>query len=284
MNKKVIGLVVSGLLLSAQAQAGTLTFDQSTAGSTGSIVFDGLDLSTSVGTVTQTDTDASGDVTGSDSFVELGDTISVNWLLGTGIVPSTLGTDYEIWLDYSLNGEAEGLPGNFGGLDIGVDFATGMGTLYIDSVVDGIMDTSTSLGSLTYKNSQDIDCIVNGGVNNDGEFIVNTGGCNFNWDFVATAGFFDYDGEDLATVGQTAPVRINMDVTVEAFDGLFFSYAAQEQYLADNGMASDGADQQVFGIEHDANVSFSVPEPTTLASLGLGLLAMGFGARRKSKK
>ena len=79
LNKSLLALAVTGMF-SASAMAAPIEFDEGAAGGTGTIVIDGMDLSTSIGAVTQTD-DGDGTIQGNDSFVELGDTIAVNWLL-----------------------------------------------------------------------------------------------------------------------------------------------------------------------------------------------------------
>jgi hypothetical protein len=82
--------------------------------------------------------------------------------------------------------------------------------------------------------------------------------------FKPVAGYFSLNNIDLLThYNQGAGIWMDFAMTVEAITG----YNTQ-------GVA--------FGVTHDGNSFISVPEPTTVAILGLGLLGFAASSRRKS--
>lgn len=279
MKKTALTLALFGLL-AGNASATVLEFDETTvSGTGGTVVMNGLDFATEISSVTQTDTDGSTDITGGDAFVELGGTIAVNWELDGSIVGGTeLDATYEIWITYELSGVALGAPDPLGFSDllVGVDFDpfSSFGALYIDTNVDGVFDGAGDadvdvLGTFDMGRG---DCAVLADIAGDGTMVVNTGGCDVTFDFMATAGYFSHGANDLSTLD---PVMFNFDVTVEEFNGLYFSYLAQEAAVGDGDVTV-----QNFTIEHDGNLAWVVPEPGSIAMLSLGLLALGAGRRR----
>ena len=99
-------LLLASLITSASfaATADVVTFnDSSFNGTPGSeVVFDFIDFDSDLAQVTQTDTDFSGDITGTEDFSELGSTDIVNFKLGGAL----LGVDaaYEVFYNYAFSG------------------------------------------------------------------------------------------------------------------------------------------------------------------------------------
>ncbi len=151
-------------------------------------------------------------------------------------------------------------------------FSGGTATLHADTTVNGVLDAGTA--------TKVADFTMAGG---DCKIFDNGGFCNITLEFAPVAGYFNLDGVDVAThIAQGAGAWANLVVTVQELVGLFPSYAAQEAFLVANSLSSDGADTQKFQIKHDGNMTISVPEPTSLAILGLGLLGFAGVRRRKA--
>jgi hypothetical protein len=252
MKKLLLTSLITAASFGVSASS-VITFDDSSFGGTG-VVFDLIQFDSDMANVTQTDTDLSGDAFGLETFSEFGETDAVVFSLGDD--NAIINPAYEVFFNYNFAGTA-----NFNGLFIDVQFDTSMDTgLYIDTNVDGNFD----LGFATQVAEFDI---------NPGGFCAvfvaaNSGVCdielnvNFFDDY-----FFNTNGEDLF---ETAGVKTSeLIVTVQDIDGF-------EVNLDNPG------DTQVFTITHDGNMSFDVPEPTSIAILGLGLLGFAGARRRKA--
>jgi hypothetical protein len=295
MKKSMIALGLASVF-AVTAHADPINFDEnantSLSGLDSTLTVDGIDFEVSTAAVTQTDNGAepfplSGTVLGSDSFVEFGAMIAADWTLGgPSVSPSGIESGaYEIWIDYTLTGVASGgaspLP-SLGSTLIGIDFDefSSFGSIYIDTTVDGTFTAGSDV--IATLDHAEGGCGVFGtfddetGVFPTGQFNVGTGSCDVDFNLHTTPGyFFTMGGTD---VSLTYKPRVNFDVTVESITGLFFSYAEQE---ADATFGGDGIGVQSFVIEHDGNLTFLVPEPASIAILGLGLLGLA-GVRRRS--
>jgi len=261
MKKLLLASLITATSFGASANS-VITFDDSSFNSTvGSTVeFDEIQFTNDPATVTQTDTDGLGSVFGpADAFVEIGSTDALAWALNnatTNIDPA-----YEVFYDYTLIGTSEivslGALGSF----ISVNFTAGAGNsgLYIDTNVNTVLDAvNTELATFTVGNGGT--CLIS--------LATQVGNCNIGFDIDFAAGyFFDTNGGDLST--STSKQVATLVVTVDDIGAFSTDY---------NG----GDTEQVFQISHDGHISFDVPEPTSIAILGLGLLGFAGARRRKA--
>jgi len=247
-GKAMKKFILAGLLAvsaSFGASATVLDFDDSSFNDgsfADGVTFDGMDLSPSVGTVTQTGA----------NFVETGILGFTNFMIGLNPVfptgfPAFKG--YEVLMDYTLNGTA-GLTGT----QIDITFAGGSANLYADTNIDGSIAGADLLGSLSLQYGTCTASVTPG----------QTGSCDIRMGFTPVAGYFDLMGFDLLTHKNQGA-------------GIWFDFAMTVQNIV--GFNAAGTP---FTVEHDGNVTVSVPEPTSIAILGLGLLGLAGARRRKS--
>lgn len=259
MKKLLLASLITATSFGASANA-VITFDDSSFGGSG-VTFNALDFNFDVATVSQTDTDTNGNASGLEAFSEFGTTDLVNFLLTSSadVAPSA----YEIFFDYSFSGFAEYFASTPFGEITDVNFNAGAGALYVDQFADGNflgeMDANTiKIADMSFRFG---DCLI---LNPTGNA---SGSCNVFLDVDFAPGYFSTAGTaDLSTSDN---VISELTVTVQDVVGFSPVYGSV-------------GDTQTFEISHDGNMSFDVPEPASVAILGLGLLGFAGARRRKS--
>lgn len=282
MKTKLTALAVAGLM-AASANASVITLDTTGFGGTNTFDFDLIQFVAETGSnqaqVIQTDTSGDGTIAGPDGFMEMGGTSILSFNLdGSPIEGPAFNPAYDIVFDYQVGGMAsQDLTG-----DLNVTFDNLVtGRLYaIDRNGPGAAD-DVEVNLATFGlNSGNCDIRaavspVNGSV---GVVSGQGSGCNLSLSALFEDNFFaDAQGIDLGQYDELGyNVTVDYHATVSAIDGLYASYAHP------NAVHHNGDENtQVFNVSHTADMSINVPEPTTLAILGLGLLGLA-GARRRA--
>lgn len=275
LRNTILALVLAGA--TSAVNASEIDFKGSQYGGF-DITFDLIDFLPETANVTQTD-DGNGNLTGNDAFAEFGSTSVVSFTLNNVGVPyfntsfdNTPGfeSNMVLFFDYNIEGTAS----NNGTTETVVNFTNVVNAelyLYWDADNNNATgtagrETRVSLANfMLNQGSCNIESSVDGGT---GAVSVNSQnsscGLNLNGNFAA-GNFYSAWGQDLSTL--VSPITVDYTATVQRFNDLNFFY--------------DNTGVQDFTIDHDANMSINVPEPTTIAILGLGLLGLA-GTRRRS--
>jgi hypothetical protein len=246
------------------------------------VSFDLIDFLPEQTDVSQTDTNGDGTIFGPDFFNEFGSTSVVGLTLnnvglpyqGTNFDGTALESDMVMYFDYNVQGFAT----QTGPTSTVVDFTNlPSAELYLYWDMNGIdgdgvggtngRETRVSLANFMLNGGG---CLLNTAIDAGTGDVSITGqsACDIFMTGNFTAGnFFSSWGADLSTLAE--PVRIDYDATVQNISGLNANYAV-------------AGGTQDFNVQHDANMSINVPEPTSLAILGLGLLGFAGSRRRKA--
>lgn len=276
MKKYILATALTALVAST-ANASVITLDTTAFGGSNSFDFDLMQLvnesGTNSATVTQTDTSGDGTLAGIDSFMELGGTNIATFNLdgfpiAAGSVSGFFNPGYNIIFDYQVGGTAQlDVTG-----DLQVDFNNLVtAKLWVEwNFVAGVATQSMDLAVMSLVTGNcDIDSSVDG---TTGDVTVDSASsCSLSLTALFEDGYFtDSNGDDLGQYDENGKtIFVDYNATVSAIDGLNFNYSAP------------GA-SQTFSVSHTSDMSINVPEPTSIAILGLGLLGFAGARRRKS--
>lgn len=266
-----LALLGGAFLAAGTAQAAVIDFTFNTAniaGSTTARSFTADEMTiTSVGlsSFTFTDTSAPAGLIGAaDDFVEIGIVSAVNFQNNNINIPvgtTHINFSYELLASFTISGTASLTPA--GNVVVNILPGASVATIYYDEILNSAIDGSTIIGQLTAGAG---DCVITAGT------AFTEASCKMTFDFdaagISDSGVWTYMGAD---VGSYNGARMTLDIN-------------------GNNITTPGSTLPFFpasgvitgSLDHDGSAVLSVPEPGTIAIMGLGLLGLaGFARRRR---
>ncbi len=258
-KKTLVGLA---LVAPLSAFAAPTTFDNTSLGGSNTFDFTQVQISGGASSVVLTDSNNNGLVDAGDTFVETGFVAGFGFTdsVGNPINNTGLNTTggYQLFAVFNplVGAVAFALPGFY---QVAFGSASGF-TLYYDTdLTAGLQAGATVIGQGTNGSGN---CVVSSAIAG--------GACVLDFDFdaaaVSAAGVFTSGGIDLGLLGASIRVDMNVDNIAPNFFSPTYAVAG-------------GTQERL--LDHNGSASFQVPEPSSLALLGLGGL-MGLVRRRKA--
>jgi len=289
INKLLTASLVSMMFAgAASADSIYLNLGQEYSGSGQTVTgwFDELDFSYESNTVV-TDEDTSFDGLNPDSFLSVGDTTVTN-------VGMALGQTYDNYLNTRVNNldgitAVDDFNGFFSGLaNWGITFGitdlqgvvTGVGPggvalAYQSATIEMFMyDFSDTAGDISSALTHIFDLDISFGGDTGNATVLKGKIAN-----VQNTSFNGIAAKDIFNIASGSG-ELTFGAASELAGGLRFLVSNDTEQAGP--LALNGQGQLLIAGEHDGSIEFSVPEPTSLAILGLGLLGFAGSRRRKA--